>query len=121
MTPLKQALLRFLLLTAAAFSLQGIPLLFMLMEGDAGMALYLIHLYAFIPLCAFFIPFWAGMGGVHPLAAFFPIGGALMLLPVYASPGVGLICMLLSLVGAVAGQEWQKRKAKKKGKHHGRK
>lgn len=116
---LRPALLRFLILVLAAFSLQGIPLVYLMMEGDGGLALYLIHLYAAIPLCACLLPFWAGLGGVHPFAAFFPIGGALMLLPVYEAPGVGLICMLLSLIGAVAGQEWQKRRHAQKGKKHG--
>jgi len=30
------------------------------------------------------------------------------------SMGMGLICLLLSLIGAVAGQEWNKRKRKEK-------
>ena len=71
------------------------------------------------PVMAAVIPFWAGLGGVHPLAAFFPIGGALLLFPVYHSPGMGILCMALSLIGAVAGQEWKKRRETEKGKHHG--
>ena len=114
----RRALLRFGLLALAALALQGIPFLYMMMEGDAGVFLYLLHLYGVLPLAAVFLPFWAGCGGVHPLAAFFPIGGALLLLPAYESPGVGLACMLLSLVGSVAGQEWQKRR--RKGKKHGK-
>jgi len=116
---LKRAWLRWIVLALSALALQGVPFLFMLMEGDAGMALYLVHLYAVIPLCAFFIPLWAGKGGVHPLAAFFPVGGALLLLPVYESPGVGLICLMLSLTGAAAGQEWGRRSEKNKGGRHG--
>lgn len=115
---LKRAWLRFGVLCLAALALQGIPFLFFLIEGDAGPTLYLIHLYGAIPLAAFFIACWAGAGGVHPLAAFFPIGGALLLLPVYESPGVGLICLVLSLIGAVAGQE-ARRRAGKRGGHHG--
>lgn len=111
--------LRFAVLLLWAAVLQGIPILFSLPEGDRGMALYLLHLYAVIPLCALLVPFWAGLGGVHPLAACLPIGGALMLLPVYQSPGIGGLCILLSLIGCVAGQEWKKRKAGKKGGHHG--
>lgn len=110
---------RFVLLVLAALALQGLPLLFLLMEGDAGAALYLIHLYAGLPLAAVLLAAWAGAGGVHPLAAFFPVGGALLLLPVYASTGMGLFCLLLSLIGAVAGQEWKKRRETEKGKHHG--
>ena len=116
---LRRATGRFLLLVLAALALQGIPFLFLGVEGDAGAALYLIHLYGVIPLAAVLLPLWAGLGGVHPLAAFFPIGLALLLLPVYESTGVALLCMLLSLIAAVAGQEWKKRRETKKGNHHG--
>ena len=115
----KKAILRFIVLAACALALQGIPLLFLGIEGDAGAALYLLYLYAVLPVMAVILPCWAGLGGVHPLAAFFPIGGALLLLPVYESPGMGILCMGLSLVAAVAGQEWQKRREAEKGKHHG--
>lgn len=115
----RRALGRFALLVLGALALQGLPLAFLFLEGDAGAALYLIHLYVILPLAALLLAAWAGAGGVHPLAAFFPVGGALLLLPVYASTGMGLICLLLSLIGAVAGQEWKKRRETKKGKHHG--
>ena len=110
---------RFLVLMLAALALQGIPLLYTLMDGDAGVLLYLLHLYALIPLMAALIPFWAGLGGVHPFAAFFPIGLMVLLLPVYKSPGVGVMCLFLSLIAAVAGQEVQKRRERQKGTHHG--
>ena len=110
---------RFAALIAGALALQGIPVLFTRMDGDGGMLLYLIHLYAVLPLCAFSAPFWAGRGGVHPFAGCFPIGGALLMLPVYESPGMGLAFILLSLIGCVAGQEWEKRKNPKKGTRHG--
>lgn len=119
MKGLRPALLRFGILVIAALALQGLPLIFLSMEGEGGLALYLIHLYGILPLCAFLIPLWAARGGVHPMAGFFPIGGALLLLPVYQSPGMGFICLLLSLIGGVAGQEWEKRKETMKGKHHG--
>lgn len=119
MRKLRPALVRFLVLIIAALLLQGLPLLFLLMAGRAGQALYQIHLYALIPLAAVLLPLWAGKGGLHPFAAFFPIGGALLLLPVYHSPGMGLSCLLLSLIAAVAGQEWQKRQQTEKGNHHG--
>ena len=114
-----RALWRFGVLALGALALQGLPFLFLMVEGDGGVALYLIHLYAVIPLAALLLPAWAGAGGVHPLAAFFPVGGALLLLPVYESVGMGLVCLLLSLIGAVAGQEWKKRRGPKKGSHHG--
>ncbi len=110
---------RFLILVLAALALQGIPLLYTLMDGDAGVVLYLLHLYALLPVMAALLPFWAGLGGVHPFAGFFPIGLALLLLPVYESTGMGLLCMALSLVGCVAGQEWKKRGKQRKGTHHG--
>ena len=110
---------RFVILVLAALALQGIPFLYTLMDGDAGVALYLIHLYVLIPLMAALIPYWAGLGGVHPFAAFFPIGLMVLLLPVYEAPGVGVMCLVLSLVAAVAGQEARKRGEKQKGTHHG--
>ena len=119
MKAVRPALLRFLVLVLSALALQGLPLIFSAAGDNGGVALYLIHLHAVIPLCAFFIPLWAARGGVHPLAGFFPIGGALLLLPVYSRPGMGLICMILSLIGGVAGQEWEKRKEAAKGNHHG--
>ncbi len=116
---MKKAIFRFIILVLCALALQGIPALFLLWEGDGAVALYVIYLYAVLPIMAAVIPFWCGLGGVHPMAAFFPIGGALLLLPVYHSPGMGILCMALSLVGAVAGQEWKKRRETEKGKHHG--
>lgn len=115
----KRACLHFLLLAGLALLLQAIPLLYQQMPGEAGVMLYLLHLYAVLPLGAVIFPFLAGERGVHPMAAFFPVGGALLLLPVYHSPGMGLLCLLLSLIASVAGQEWQKRKTEKKGFHHG--
>ena len=110
---------RFVILLLAALALQGIPLLYTLIDGDAGVILYLIHLYVLIPLMAALIPFWAGLGGVHPFAAFFPIGLMVLLLPVYQSPGVGVTCLVLSLVASVTGQEARKRGEQQKGTHHG--
>jgi len=74
----RRALLRFGLLVLFALALQGIPFLYMMMEGDAGVVLYLLHLYAVMPMSAAGLAFWAGLGGVHPMAAFFPVGGALL-------------------------------------------
>ena len=113
----RRAVFRFAVLFLSALALQGIPFLFTFLEGDAGVLLYLIHLYAVIPICAFFLALWAGMGGVHPFAAFFPVGMALIILPVYESMGMGLLCLLLSVIGSVAGQEWKKRS--QQGGHRG--
>ena len=116
----KKPVFRFAVLLLAALGLQSVPLLFQWIEGDGGLALYMIHLYAVIPLAAALLPFWAGLGGVHPLAAFFPVGVALLLLPVYHSPETGLVCLLISLVASVAAQETIRRRDGAKGGHHGR-
>jgi len=113
------ALWAFLALLLCAGALQAIPYFFFTDSGDRSMALYFAHLYAVIPLCALALPFFAGKRGVHPLAACWPVGGLLMLLPVYESPGIGILCIFLSLLGCIAGQETQKRKTEQKGKHHG--
>lgn len=118
-SPVRRAWLRFLLLVLAALALQGLGALFSQMESDGGAALYWLHLFLILPVCSLLLPFWAGKGGVHPLAGCLPIGGALFLIPVYRSPGMALGCIGLSLVGCVAGQEWAKRKHQGKERHHG--
>lgn len=110
---------RFVVLLAAALALQLVPLLYPFLPGDGAAALYLIHLYATLPVCAMLLPLWAGLGGTHPLAACLPIGGALLLLPVYPPHWMGLVCILLSLLFCVAGREWTARKKERKG--HGTK
>ena len=115
-----QAWLRFGVLLGAALMLQGMPVLYLLLGGGIGKALYFANLYAALPLCALLIAYWAGLGGVHPMAAFFPVGGMELLLPVYRQPAVGLACLALSLVGSVAGNEMRNRLKGKK-KYHGRK
>ena len=117
----KKACLWFGRLMALSLALQGLGFLYGWIPGETGALLYLLHLYIALPLAAILFPFFAGKKGVHPMAAFFPVGGMLLLLPVYRSPGVGLICLLLSLVASVAGQEWEKQKNQTKGSHHGRK
>ncbi|MBE5770479.1 MAG: hypothetical protein IJE17_06450 [Clostridia bacterium] len=115
----KRACLWFGLLVIFSLLLQLLGFLFGQIPGEAGALFYLLHLYLVLPLGAIIFPFLAGKRGVHPLAAFFPVGGCLLLLPVYHSPGVGLLCLLLSLVASVAAQEWEKQKNHKKGSHHG--
>lgn len=115
----RRAWRRFAAVAVSALALQGIGGLSLLTEGDGGVLLYAACLYVLLPLCAVLIPFWAGLGGTHPLAACLPIGGALLLFPIYQSPGMGLLCILLSLVGCTAGREWAQRKNQRKGKHHG--
>ena len=112
-------LIRFLILLIAAVLMQGLPLIFLTSDGDGSLALYLIYLYAAFPIAAAALPFWAGLGGVHPLAAFFPIGSALLVSPVYHSPGMALVCLVISMIASVAGQELKKRRQPEKGGHHG--
>ena len=116
----KKALLRFFVLFLAALALQGLyPLLF-LMEGDAPVLLMLALTYVLLPLSAALLPCWAALGGVHPLAACLPIGGMALLFGT-SPPWVGMICLLLSLIGAAAGQEWEKRRnGEEKKKHAGK-
>ena len=111
---------RFLLALLLALLLQGLGWAAQLLPGEGGLVCYFAVLYVGAPLAAAGLSWWAGRGGVHPMAAFFPVGGALLLLPVYHSPGMGLLCLLLALIGAVAGQEWEKLR-KEKGSKHGRK
>ena len=111
---------RFAALVLAALALQGLyPLLF-LMEGDAPVLLMAALTYAFLPLAALLLAWWAALGGVHPLAACLPVGG-LALIFGSSPPWVGLLCLLLSLIGAAAGQEWSKRRnGEEKKKHAGK-
>lgn len=108
---MKRACLRFAVLVICAVALQLLPRLFDFF-GPAAELMYLLHLYIVIPLCAFFLPLWAGNGGVHPFAGIFPVGLALLLMRTYESPLIGCLCLLLSLVGCVAGQEMKNRREK---------
>lgn len=116
----RRAVWLFLALLAAAAILQALPFLFMLIEGDAGAALYVIHLYAAIPICALVLPFFASVQGVHPLAACFPIGLFLLFSPIYQATGVALLCLALGMIGATGGAEWRRRRHPSKGKKHGK-
>ena len=113
----KKALGRFAVLALAALVLQGLyPLLF-LMEGDGAVLLMVLLTYALLPLAALLMPCWAALGGAHPLAACLPVGGFSLIIG--AAPAwVGLVCLLLSLIGAAAGQEWEKRRGKEGRKRH---
>lgn len=108
---------RFAALVLAALALQGLYPQLLLMEGDAPVLLMVALTYGLLPLAALLLPCWAALGGVHPLAACLPIGG-LSLLFGAAPLWVGLVCLLLSLVGAAAGQEWKKRRNKEAKKRH---
>ena len=116
----KKALGRFTVLALAALVLQGLYLLLFLMEGDGAVLLMVLLTYALLPLAALLMPCWAALGGAHPLAACLPVGGFSLIIG--AAPAwVGLVCLLLSLIGAAAGQEWEKRRGKEGRKRHARK
>lgn len=113
----KKAIFRFAVLLLSALALQGLyPLLFLL-EGDGAVLLLLLLTYVLLPAAAALLPCWAALGGVHPLAACLPVGGCSLI--VGAAPvWVGLMCIALSLIGAAAGQEWEKRRNKEDQKRH---
>lgn len=119
MTGAARAAVRLAALILCAVALQLLPRTFDGL-GPAAEMLYLMYLYSVIPLCAFLLPLWAGNGGVHPFAGFFPVGGALLIMRTYESPAMGCICLLLSLVGCVAGQEMKNRRERpgRKPKEH---
>ncbi len=113
----RKALGRFAALVFAALALQGLYPLLLLMEGDAPVLLMVALTYGLLPIAALLLPCWVALGGVHPLAACLPVGGLALLFGL--SPAwVGLTCLLLSLIGAAAGQEWEKRRNKEAGKQH---
>lgn len=106
---MSKAVKAFLVLTAAAVALQLLPMLLLEMDGDLPVFLYFANLYGVIPVCAVVLPYMSGKRGVHPFAAFFPIGLALYLFPVYAADALALLCMLISLIASAAGQEKKRR------------
>ena len=113
----KKALIRFAALVLAALALQGLYPLLLLLEGDAPVLLMVALTYALLPLAALLLPCWAALGGAHPLAVCLPVGGMALLFGA-PPPWVGLVCLLLSLVGGAAGQEWKKRRNREDKKRH---
>lgn len=122
---MRRPLGRFSILIFAAAALQILLRVSLGVPGDGGALLLILQLYVLLPVLSILLPFWAGRGGVHPFAAFFPLGGAALIFS--AAPGwLCFVCMLLSLVACVAGQEWTKRtetektETEKKKSHGGR-
>lgn len=114
-----KALRRFLALLGAACAVQAAAQLCLSLEGEGAVPLYALCMYALLPAAAILVPWWAALGGVHPLAACLPIGG----LPLLFSPLTPLPCLIsivLSLVSAAAGQEWKKRSETEEPAKHGR-
>ncbi len=109
---------RFLALVLTAAVLQLLFRLCLGAEGDGGAALLVIYMYILLPLSSVLLPLWAGLGGVPPIAACLPIGGAALICS-SAPPWLCGACMVLSVVAAAAGQEWTKRIRSTDGGHHG--
>ena len=109
---------RFLALVAAAGLLQLLFRFCLRVEGDAGAVLLVVYMYVLLPFSSLLLPLWAGLGGLPPIALFFPIGGAALICS-SAPPWLCGLCMMLSLIAAAAGQEWTKRKQSSGGGHHG--
>lgn len=111
----------FLTLVFGGCLLAGLMLLgSFLIPGDGGAMAYLIWLYGLLPLAAAILPYFAGRRGLHPMAAFFPIGASALPFSL-AAPWMPLACMGISLVAATAGQEMKKRKETETKSRHGRK
>lgn len=108
----KRALTRFLALLCAAAAVQAVSLLGFFLEGDGGVALYALGYYGLMPAAAVIFPWWAALGGVHPLAACLPVGGLGLVIGLSPSPLLCLLCVLLSLIAACSAQEWNKRHGK---------
>ncbi len=112
----KKALVRFAVLLLCTAAVQALAFVCFQLEGEAAPALYLLCFYALMPAAAAAVPFWAALGGVHPLAACLPVGGLPLVLSSAPSPALCLACIALSLVSAAAAQEWKKRSEKKEEK-----
>ena len=109
---------RFVALAVAAVVLQLLFRLCLEAEGDGSAALLVAYIYVLLPLLSVLLPLWAGLGGVPPIAACLPIGGAALICSSAPAWLCG-VCTVLSIVAAAAGQEWTKRKTSAGGGHHG--
>lgn len=78
--------------------------------AERGLVLYALFIYVLLPLLSVLLPYFGGTRGLHPMAACFPLGLALLLSPCADLPGLAILCMVLSLVACVAGNEVKKRK-----------
>lgn len=95
---------------ALALLFQGVPALIALLPeqfAQAGMVAYFVTLYFLLPMCALIMPaFLTCQKGVNAYAAFFPVGLCLIVFPCYPNgTGVGLICLVIGIVGAVYGTQ----------------
>ena len=77
--------------------------------------MYVLSVYVLLPVLSLLLPYWGGKRGLHPMAACFPLGLALLLSRHADLPGFAVLCMVISLVACVAGNEVKKRKEQPRG------
>ena len=99
----------FLVLCLTALLLWTMPFMYA-SWGDAGFILYILSMRFLFPVLSGVISYMGGKKGLHPMAAFFPVGLSMLLSP-HGEHGLlsfGVMC--LSLVSCAAGNEVKKRK-----------
>lgn len=80
--------------------------------ADAGLVLHMVSVYVILPALSILLPYFGGTRGLHPMAGFFPMGLALLFSMHWDLPGFAFLCMGLSLVACVAGNEVKNRREK---------
>ena len=95
-------------------SLQAVPYLLGTVLPDFGqgsVALYFVFLWVIHPLSALFVPFLLTRRHRLPaILCFFHAGVFLLLLPFYPDgKGAGLVCLLLGVISAAAGETMNQR------------
>ena len=80
--------------------------------AEAGLVLHMGFVYVLLPVLSVLLPYWGGQQGLHPMAGFFPMGLALLFSLHWDLPGFACLCMLLSLVACVTGNEVKSRREK---------
>ena len=108
----------FLLLLGIGLMLWAGPLVYS--GWRDGFAIYLLFTYVAAPVLSLAVPFFGGTRGLHPMAAFFPIGTAVLFSTVGDHGGMAIGMMLVALISCVAGNEVKKRREAKEGTHCGR-
>lgn len=112
----------FLVLLGTALALWAMP--FAYAEwGDAGFILYVLSMRVLAPVLGCVLSYHGGKKGLHPMAAFFPVGSCLLFSPHGEHGWLSIGVMCLSLVSCAAGNEMKRRQEQEKteGKKHGTK
>ena len=108
----------FLALLGIALFLWLSPLVYI--NWNQGFEMYLVLMYFAAPILSLVLPFMGGIRGLHPMAAFFPIGTAVLFSTVGDHGGMALGMMVVSLIACVAGNEVKKRREAKEAHRGGR-